>query len=487
MRFINVLQSCMKEVKRVVFIFLISLFFIIHGVAENFGLIPYSDVFILILQYLSTTIILYFFFGLLFNDCTKSALAVLLILFIYFFFGSLHDFLKSIAKDTIVIKYSFLLPSLLLLYLATLYLIKKITVGRKVILFLNVLFVVLITFDVLVIALKSLKDNKKPYTLSTHQTVDQPNIFLIVLDGYAGQDQLTTAFNFNNSYFLDSLQSLGFMVMKKSRSNYISTVFSTASLLNMEFVDLQNLEITVDNFNHCYYRIATSRVVSALRYEGYDFYNYSVFDFINSKSIAKKTVLVTGIGLITSQTLINRFKKDVYNNLLMTYFRDSKLYRDFVYRDNDNNIVLYKKTIEAAKDFNKPKFVYTHLMMPHFPYYFDENGKPNPLELIGSENMRKEALYLKYLRGTNTKVLALINEILTANEKPPVILVLSDHGYRYTIDNPSLYFSNLAAIYLPDKNYRNYSHSISNVNQFRILFNTLFNQRFTLLPDKQLK
>ena len=64
-------------------------------------------------------------------------------------------------------------------------------------------------------------------------------------------------------------------------------------------------------------------------------------------------------------------------------------------------------------------------------------------------------------------------------------MLLSDHGYRSRkIKTDTKYdFANLNAIYLPDKNYHLFDAAITNVNQFRVFFNTWFDQHLPLLKD----
>lgn len=64
---------------------------------------------------------------------------------------------------------------------------------------------------------------------------------------------------------------------------------------------------------------------------------------------------------------------------------------------------------------------------------------------------------------------------------------MSDHGYRGLIENGKKVsaHNNFNAAYLPDKNYRLFYDSISNVNQFRVLFNTLIKTSLPLLPDRK--
>jgi len=64
-----------------------------------------------------------------------------------------------------------------------------------------------------------------------------PDIYFIILDGYARQDVLKTHFDYDNSTFLDFLKDMGFYVVEKSRSNYMVSALSLTSALNMDYLD----------------------------------------------------------------------------------------------------------------------------------------------------------------------------------------------------------------------------------------------------------
>ena len=66
-----------------------------------------------------------------------------------------------------------------------------------------------------------------------------------------------------------------------------------------------------------------------------------------------------------------------------------------------------------------------------------------------------------------------------------VIIILGDHGFRVPTEekHPEWAFQNLNAVYFPSKNYTGFYDSITSVNQFRVVLNTLFDQRLPLLKD----
>ncbi len=64
-------------------------------------------------------------------------------------------------------------------------------------------------------------------------TADTPNVFYIILDGYARADTLQRVCHCDNSDFLNFLRSRGFYVADEACANYPMTFMSVASSLNM--------------------------------------------------------------------------------------------------------------------------------------------------------------------------------------------------------------------------------------------------------------
>ncbi|MEZ6091020.1 MAG: hypothetical protein R3C05_23965 [Pirellulaceae bacterium] len=67
--------------------------------------------------------------------------------------------------------------------------------------------------------------------------VQSPDIYYIILDGYARQDLMREIYNFDNDQFIRGLKDRNFYVAEKSNSNYAMTFLSLASSLNMQYLD----------------------------------------------------------------------------------------------------------------------------------------------------------------------------------------------------------------------------------------------------------
>jgi hypothetical protein len=226
-------------------------------------------------------------------------------------------------------------------------------------------------------------------------------------------------------------------------------------------------------------------VVKYLSATGYDIVNYSLFDMTGNPSPINQDFLPLKAKLITDRTLLGRLKRDVFWNLFSGKFEIKWLTRDAAYYYNRNNnklIDLVKK--ESERKSQAPRFIYAHYNLPHPPYYFDKNGNPVDKEKLRPSFNGDKNLYLGYVQYTNTKIKELVNTIFTNSNGQAVIIVMGDHGFRNDNTMPEhVFLQNQNAVYLPDKQYALYYNSITGVNQFRVLINTLFKQTTPLLKD----
>ncbi|HET7897903.1 MAG TPA: sulfatase-like hydrolase/transferase [Flavisolibacter sp.] len=276
----------------------------------------------------------------------------------------------------------------------------------------------------------------------------KPDIYLIVADEYAGNQELKELFGYDNSPFFNELKKRGFQVKENPRSNYNFTPFSVASILNFDYLPLKDPGHSAPETGMVTEMIKNSRLQQFLQASGYQVYNCSTFDLAGLPTESAEAFLPAKTKFITAQTFLSRLERDIFFNLI-TRFKIRWIIKKSMYHSRENNKVLYSRTMEAVGQNKHPKFVYTHLTLPHFPYFFDENGKPNDYDSLFEVYNRKQ--YLSYLKYGNKKYLSLIDFILKNNPDPPLIILMSDHGYRdYRIPGGAKYlFMNICAIYDP--------------------------------------
>jgi len=474
------------------FLLFFPIFFVFHGFTVYYDSVPVGEALWLTLQYIGISILIAGLLWLLYRDIIKASVAALLIMAFHFFFGNFLDFLKDHFPQN-VLRYRYIFALSIFIFLFLFIWLKK----RKKSLFmftfyLNVLLAILIIVDAgWLIAKIPIAREKKIFRpeaegFITCDTCLKPDIFFIIPDQYAGYTALKDVFDFDNVDFENELKARRFHIAKKSISNYDFTPFSVASTLNMDLLSLKKGPQNYSTVGYSYEVIRNSRVLKFLSSNGYRFYNCSIFDFDDQPAHKYAAFLPYGIKLVTAQTLTTRVTDDFRQDILDGKLGLKNLQKKIAYDNLHFNDEIMDFTAKvAAEKINEPKFVYTHLMMPHFPYYFDSKGDPLPIEKLGGLNRTNANDYTEYLQYSNKRLLMLIDNILNGSVSPPLIIVLSDHGFRHSEKkvDPAYDFINLNAVYFPDGNYSRFYDGISNMNQFRLVFNQYFGQQLPMLKD----
>jgi hypothetical protein len=149
--------------------------------------------------------------------------------------------------------------------------------------------------------------------------------------------------------------------------------------------------------------------------------------------------------------------------------------------------------LAEVNEIESRKFVFSHIVCPHPPYLFDREGNSVPEAEFDMNNWGDEQkkYCLNQLIYINKEVQKLVDEILTGSETPPIIILQADHGPRNTFIEGKFPTEDmfkegmriLNAIYIPGQKYNLLYDSITPVNTFRVIFNTLFDENYELLED----
>ena len=471
----------------------VILFFTIHGYNKYYHLVPIGALLILLGELLLAGTVLFWINTMLFRDKRKSGIFTSLILAVTLFFGAFQDFFAGIEILS-VLSYLRLLIIICLVGLVAVYLLlKKAKLNfRKAIMYLNSLLIIYLLIDICSIFSQlffpSAVSEKtfKQFKVSDCDSCKTPSVYLILMDEYLGSHGLKEYFDYNNGNFEKFLTDQGFKVIRNPTSNYQLTLFSMASLLNMNYIpQFEELQLS----NHYVYKkllslLKNNVVCEVFQENGYKVVNLSNFEIQNAPGLDSPSELPQKIELITNQTMINRIGK--YLPVWLAEMHLAKFQeKQAVALATVNDETIEKALQEGKKDNRSPVFVYVHLMMPHLPYVYDSLGKVNPSfhqkHLAGSTS---DSDYLQYLVYTNRRISQFIGELQKATHNNAVILLMSDHGYRDGARRNSKFaYQTFNAVYLPTHNYNDWYDGMSNVNQFPILFNSVFGQRIQILKD----
>jgi hypothetical protein len=310
-----------------------------------------------------------------------------------------------------------------------------------------------------------------------------PDVYYIILDGYARSDTLASHYGFDNGSFTRALERNGFWIASRSTSNYYWTFLSLASSLNMEHVTYlkELMGATSTDRRVAYQATQDNQVARFLRARGYSFIHFaSTWGATLENPFADETVHCQA-GL---------FRSEFYRVLAETTWL--RAYGSGVTADLAQCHLSNFAMLATIATRPGPKFVFAHFIPPHHPYLFDRHGNvlrnatiTNQFELQ-EKLWERKAQYVDQLAFVNGQVEHAVTGILARSERPPIIVVQSDHGPhvpRAGRRTHELRFANLAAFYLPDQA-RFIPDTVTPVNLFRHIFNHYFSADLPLLEER---
>jgi hypothetical protein len=324
-------------------------------------------------------------------------------------------------------------------------------------------------------------------------SLDKPDVYFIVLDAYSRQDLMKADFNFDNQPFIDQLTNLGFQVIPCSRSNYNATSLSLSSMLNLDYETTMGVEASsvASGDNPMIPWIKNNQVRTTMEKMGYKIYTFENefpgLDWPNTdKFVMPQQESWASQQLLPTETL---FIKDTGLNFLLDsqigVFNQLQKTVDSPYANHIKLVQYALNKLPGTASLTGPKFVYAHLILPHRPFVFDAQGNirtdtgffKNAGDPI-NENYYREG-YIGQVEYANNQMSQILKEILQYSQKPPIIIMMGDHGYQ-AVDTR---FENLMAVYLPGNPKTPFYSNISNVNVFRTIFNDYFGGKYDMLPD----
>ncbi|MGB8251845.1 MAG: hypothetical protein WCF08_01405, partial [Anaerolineaceae bacterium] len=328
--------------------------------------------------------------------------------------------------------------------------------------------------------------------MSTARPGDQPDVYLIILDLYVRADVLYTDLGFDNSDFIQQLESMGFYVASCSRSNYSNTASSMVSSLNMNYLpelidEAAEQGISPSNLWLLIKSNLVRKIFESLGYRTVAFdtgYRWTSLDDVDIYLTRDQNIY--GVQFISpfEQMLVDSTALSIYSDYL-TRANRQKYYGASHY--DANYIGLQEFILDQlpkVAEINAPTFTYAHISVTHPPFVFSPEGYLSNLEPEQTNDIphfpQSYILSIEYL---NPRIISIIQEILDKSTVPPIIILQGDHGYWERGKDGGIN-QILNAYYLPGLQDGKLYPSISPVNSFRLVFNEYFGGRYKMLPDE---
>lgn len=491
--------------------FLLALFPSLFIYAHNADRLSVGEVSIPTLILLCAVSVLWVILTVALRDASRAALVVSLAVLLFFSFGICYLEMKLLVLEvfgsTVVAA-----PVLLLILWAVIlgvggYSFARTSLDlRNLTSIANVVGACLVLVCLLQIAAYHLRvaPTWRPYvgevTSRDHLTLGPevgiaPDIYYIILDGYARGDTLADIYGYDNQEFLDGLRDRGFFVASQSYANYCQTLLSLASSLNLTYLDglVDQVGAEYPSKGPIMEMISSSVALRALESRGYETVAFA--------SGYSGTEITTAERYVAARWYPDEFQTTLINMTPLPFVAPS-LY-DIYGWHRERILHTFEHTADPSV-VDAPVFVFAHIMAPHPPFVFGRSGEEivpeyqyvvaDGSDLVGTRGITQEAYarsYVEQLTFVNAEVLSMIDNILSGDDRPKVVVLQADHGPGSMLDWDSVENSNLPerfailnAYYLPGVDYAGLYPQISPVNTFRVIFNSYFGAHYDLLQDE---
>ncbi|MDF3003983.1 MAG: conserved rane protein of unknown function [Oscillospiraceae bacterium] len=320
-------------------------------------------------------------------------------------------------------------------------------------------------------AQQKVSEEKNKLLSQNNQQIGQPNIYYFILDEYSGFETVKNILGYDNEPFAKHLESIGFAVSRNSYNEGANTAVVTANLMSLEYVANDRMgkqELDQLRQNGAFLNLLLKQGYS-LQGAGADSYIYGLnrLDAQMQNTPSKTVGGESFTDILFAQTMIYPF------GTVDTTREQEDILR--TYR--------YLETLEVTP--NASMFIMTHMVFPHEPFLFDQNGKPVTKE--NQTNWKDLRYYLGQYKYS-TKLTSNLMEVLLKKDPSAIIILQSDHSARASSDKE------LVRKLIPPENMKNILNAVyfsgeafpeiqsqSGVNTLRLLLNRLFGYKFDIL------
>ena len=320
----------------------------------------------------------------------------------------------------------------------------------------------------------------RPVPVLANDDASHPDVYYVILDGYARADALATHYGFDNEPFLNALRQRGFIVADQGTSNYPYTYLSLGSSLNERY-------LTDDIAQGVPYQaylglIRSATVPQRFRERGYR------YDLVRSAWAGTSGSPLADQVLGPEPAIGTEFEVALLDGSLLRGLAPQPSIADYHLAAFD--------ALETVAGDPGPTFTLAHIVAPHPPYVLDRHGNVilDTAALRGAwGGADNERGYIEQVRFVNDRLLQAIDRILATSTTRPIIVLQGDHGSwssrfergvaphdveaeRMSILNAYLVPDGVSALLYPE---------ITPVNTFRAIDQGLFGEPVEFLPDER--
>ena len=324
-------------------------------------------------------------------------------------------------------------------------------------------------------------------------TAAKRDVYWFIFDRYGSDRAFAGLFDIHND-LTPWLKEKGFTVLEDSHANYVRTVTSLATTSNMTHLkDMTGLPGPASSdLRPLQASLQSSLVARQFKALGYRYFHIGSW----SDGTARDDAADVNLNL----PALSGFAAALYDQTaILPAMKRLRLEaadpRVRHFRHNEFGL----EAVAGLRDEPGPKFVFTHILLPHPPMVYDRDGRF--MSSAEQEGMSGKELLERQLAYTNTRIREIVGDLTSLPEaQRPIIILQADEGpespvYRATRKTTfdwatvsdadvEVKFGILNAWYLPGGEDLGLYPSMTSINTFPVLFSRYFGLDQPLLPDR---
>lgn len=316
------------------------------------------------------------------------------------------------------------------------------------------------------------------------------DIFYVVLDGLGRADTLRDMYGANLGPFVAFLREKGFEVPNAARSNYAQTYLSLASTLNMSYLDDVAAAMGEDGADRraLQYLIDHNALMTLARRSGYRVIGVGS-DYMATDRLPGADVCICD----------RSGPNDIEQAILSATPLSALPINPWTYGAHRRNVLRSFDTIETLTSQDGRLFVFAHIVVPHPPFVFREDGAPRessrPFTFgdgTGYRGSREEYIegYREQARFVTRRLTSVVETLLSRPGPAPAIVLHGDHGPGSMLNWNDAARTNIAermnvfsAYYFPDSGVQ-LRDTVTPINIARALATAYLGVDLPQLPDR---
>ena len=335
--------------------------------------------------------------------------------------------------------------------------------------------------------------NNELQGLATTTDAPKRDVYWFIFDRYGSDRALDLLYGIDND-LTPWLREQGFTVLDKAHPNYVKTSLSLATTNQMTHIlDMPGVPGPEEN-SQAFLKsmIRTSAVAQQFKALGYKYFN------IGSWWTPSRSSPLADVNLHTPAP--DEFTASLIEaSAIPAIARAAGVGTVNVRTRHWENNQYGLEAVGGLKDEPGPKYVFTHILLPHPPYVHAEDG-----HFLTAEEMQGrdgETLFRDQLAYANTRIREIIGGLLALPEdRRPIIILQADEGpetpeYRATrtttwdwdtasTEDLETKFGILNAWYVPGDRPVGLYPQLTSINTFPLLFRDYFGLAYKLREDR---